>query len=65
MTQPYDYYLVLDFEATCEDNDKKFVNEIIEFPTVVLNSKTLQAETEFHKYVLPTLNKTLPVFAQI
>jgi inhibitor of KinA sporulation pathway (predicted exonuclease) len=64
MTQPYDYFLILDFEATCEENDRKFVNEIIEFPTVVLNSKTLQVETEFHKYVLPTVNKTLTNFCK-
>merc|ERR1719502_1819305 len=29
-----DYYLVLDFEATCDENDATWVNEIIEFPDV-------------------------------
>jgi len=30
----YDYILVIDFEATCHDKDKSWVNEIIEFPIV-------------------------------
>jgi ERI1 exoribonuclease 3 len=62
--QPFQYFLVLDFEATCEDGDRNYLNEIIEFPTVVLNSETLQNETEFHKYVKPTVNKQLTKFCQ-
>jgi inhibitor of KinA sporulation pathway (predicted exonuclease) len=48
--QPVDYYLVIDFEATCEKDSrgggfiKEFPNEIIEFPVVVLNAKTLEIE---------------------
>lgn len=48
--QPVDYYLVIDFEATCERDSrdggyvKDYPNEIIEFPVVVLNAKTLEIE---------------------
>ena len=34
---------MLDFEATCEDpNPPDYVHEIIEFPVVLLNLKTLK-----------------------
>ncbi len=44
-TNPYnlDYLCILDFEATCEDpNPPDYIHEIIEFPVVLLNLKTLQ-----------------------
>lgn len=44
-TNPYnlDYLCVLDFEATCKDpNPPDYIHEIIEFPVVLLNLKTLQ-----------------------
>ena len=44
-TNPYalDYLLVLDFEATClEVNPPDFIHEIIEFPVLLLNTKTLE-----------------------
>ena len=43
-TNPYglDYLLVLDFEATCEQvNPPDFIHEIIEFPVLMFNIKTL------------------------
>lgn len=49
--QKFDYFLVLDFEATCDDQTKIKNQEIIEFPTVLINAKTLTKETEFHQYV--------------
>lgn len=42
---PYglDYLCVLDFEATCEEvNPDDYLHEIIEFPVLLLNLKTLQ-----------------------
>lgn len=50
--QPFEYFLVLDFEATCEEDTQIKPQEIIEFPTVVVNTKTLQIESEFHHYVI-------------
>ena len=44
-TNPYglDYLCVLDFEATCEEvNPDDYLHEIIEFPVLLLNLKTLE-----------------------
>ncbi|KAL9649897.1 hypothetical protein ABK040_011370 [Willaertia magna] len=60
--QCFDYLLILDFEATCEDGDKSFPNEIIEFPTIALNTKTLEIDCQFHNYVKPKINPTLTKF---
>lgn len=39
----YDYICVVDFEATCEeDNPPDFLHEIIEFPMVLINTHTLE-----------------------
>ena len=39
----YDYICVVDFEATCEeDNPQDFLHEIIEFPMVLINTHTLE-----------------------
>ncbi len=39
----FDYICVIDFEATCiETNPFDFPHEIIEFPIVLVNMKTLQ-----------------------
>lgn len=61
--QPYDYYIVLDFEATCGEkgfDTKK--QEIIEFPSVIVNSKTLEIEDQIQIYVKPTLQPKLTDF---
>lgn len=60
--QAFDYFLVLDFEATC-DNEKRIVpQEIIEFPVLKINSRTLETESKFHTYVQPTVHKRLRPF---
>ena len=39
----YDYICVVDYEATCEeDNPPEFQHEIIEFPMVLINTRTLE-----------------------
>ncbi|KAG2392206.1 hypothetical protein C9374_012458 [Naegleria lovaniensis] len=60
----FDYYLILDFEATCDDKIKNFRNEIIEFPTLAINARTLQTDFEFHYYVKPKENKILTQFCK-
>jgi len=60
--QQFDYFLILDFEAQCEKNQRIRPQEIIEFPTVLLNAKTLQIESEFHMYVKPTARPKLTQF---
>ena len=59
--QPFDYILVLDFEATCDQGGLK-PPEIIEFPTVLLNTRTLKIEDEFHYYIKPKVNPILRPF---
>jgi inhibitor of KinA sporulation pathway (predicted exonuclease) len=60
--QPFDYYLFLDFEANCLENDETFFREIIEFPIVMVNSTTLKIEKEFKTFVKPTVNKEITKF---
>lgn len=35
----YDYYLVIDFEATCEEYNLNYKHEIIEFPIILVDAK--------------------------
>ena len=37
-TQCYDYYLVIDFEATCDEHNFNYNHEIIEFPVVLVDA---------------------------
>jgi 3'-5' exoribonuclease 1 len=58
--QPYRYYIIIDFEATCEKDMKfEYENEIIEFPAILLDTTTNQIVSIFHSYVRPTKNPTL------
>ncbi|KAJ7987115.1 hypothetical protein DPEC_G00335410 [Dallia pectoralis] len=59
----YDYICVVDFEATCEqDNPPEFTHEIIEFPIVLFNTHTLEIEDSFQEYVRPEVNPQLSEF---
>ncbi|KAG7235960.1 hypothetical protein INR49_001698 [Caranx melampygus] len=59
----YDYICVVDFEATCEeDNPSDFLHEIIEFPMVLINTHTLEIVDTFQEYVKPELNPQLSDF---
>ena len=57
-----DYFLVLDFEATCEDKAKMKPQEIIEFPVLKVNAQTMKVESTFHSYVQPTAHPILTPF---
>jgi hypothetical protein len=48
------YYLVMDFEATCEENVRGWPNEIIEFPAVLIDRISLETVDEFRAFVRPT-----------
>eukprot|EP00122_Pirum_gemmata_P021252 Pgem_evm1s19810 len=72
--QLFDYFLVLDFEATCWNKDKVLATsnngkktrkrqEIIEFPCIAINAKTLKVDSEFHHYVKPSNEPILSAFA--
>lgn len=59
----YDYICVVDFEATCEeDNPAGFQHEIIEFPMVLINTQTLEIVDSFQQYIKPELNPQLSDF---
>lgn len=58
----YDYFAVLDFEATCDEPRGPSPQEIIEWPTVFVNRRTLQVDFEFHQYVRPVYHPKLTPF---
>jgi len=60
--QKFQYFCVLDFEATCEENKRITPQEIIEFPTVLVNATTTEIEDEFQTYVRPTAHPKLTNF---
>uniref|UniRef100_A0A914WHH6 Exonuclease domain-containing protein n=1 Tax=Plectus sambesii TaxID=2011161 RepID=A0A914WHH6_9BILA len=60
--QNYDYFLVLDFEATCDSGTQPSPQEIIEFPCLKVSAKTFEVESKFHHYVRPTAHPVLSEF---
>uniref|UniRef100_A0A8C4S932 ERI1 exoribonuclease family member 3 n=1 Tax=Erpetoichthys calabaricus TaxID=27687 RepID=A0A8C4S932_ERPCA len=59
--QNFQYFLVLDFEATC-DTTPIHPQEIIEFPILKVNSNTMEIESTFHTYVQPVHHPHLTPF---
>jgi len=60
-----DFYIVIDFEATCEEpNPPGYFHEIIEFPAVLVDAQTLEIVSEFHHYCRPKVNPTLTEFCK-
>ena len=60
--QALDYLVVLDFEATCQEGRRISPQEIIEFPCVLLDCRTLTIVGEFHRYVRPVHHPQLTPF---
>lgn len=59
----YDYIVVIDYEATCEeDRPPNFKHEIIEFPAVLINTQTRKIVSEFQSYVQPVIAPRLSKF---
>lgn len=58
----YKYYVVIDFEATCDVQPNHFRHEIIEFPAVLVSTKKRKIIAKFHSYVRPTINPKLTTF---
>ncbi|KAK3917429.1 3'-5' exoribonuclease 1 [Frankliniella fusca] len=57
------YYLVVDFEATCNTvNAPDYPHEIIEFPAVLVSSKDRAIIDTFQSYVRPEINPILSDF---
>lgn len=63
-TDPYEYLLILDFEANCIENGTLECQEIIEFPVVPIDVKNLKVMEDkiFHTYVKPTVVPKLTEF---
>lgn len=61
-----DYYLIIDLEATCADDNSisRQKMEMIEIGAVMLNSKTLQIESEYQTFIKPILHPLLTEFCK-
>ncbi|KAL3623004.1 hypothetical protein CASFOL_031820 [Castilleja foliolosa] len=62
--QDFQYFVVIDFEATCDKEKNPHPQEIIEFPAVIVSSHTGQLEACFQTYVRPTYNQVLSDFCK-
>jgi len=59
----FDYLVVVDFEATCEDkNSPDYPHEIIEFPSVLVDTRSGSIVSSWREYVRPVINPTLSEF---
>ncbi|XP_041368570.1 3'-5' exoribonuclease 1-like [Gigantopelta aegis] len=58
----FDYLLVIDYEATCMENNTNYKHEIIEFPGVLIDVQEMKIVDEFHCYCKPQLNRRLTAF---
>ncbi|CAN6443320.1 unnamed protein product [Victoria cruziana] len=62
--QEFQYFVVIDFEATCDKEKNPHPQEIIEFPSVLVNSMTGQLEGYFQTYVRPAYHQHLTDFCK-
>lgn len=62
--QDFQYFVVIDFEATCDKERNPHPQEIIEFPSVIVSCVTGQLEACFQTYVRPTCNQLLSDFCK-
>jgi inhibitor of KinA sporulation pathway (predicted exonuclease) len=56
--------IILDFESTCDDQKTIKPQEIIEFPSVVLDLESLQLTAEFEAFVRPVHHPELTPFCR-
>lgn len=61
---PYRYAIVLDFEATCVEMGAPDPQEIIEFPSVLVDLTTGEVVDEFEAFVRPLHHPTLSPFCR-
>ncbi|KAF6138676.1 hypothetical protein GIB67_009870 [Kingdonia uniflora] len=62
--QEFQYFVVIDFEATCDKGKNPHPQEIIEVPFVLVNSVNGQIEAFFQTYVRPTFHQHLTDFCK-
>jgi len=59
----FEYLVVIDFEATCEDRrSDEYPHEIIEFPAVLVNVLSCKIVAQWRRYVRPVINPELSEF---
>jgi len=59
----FEYFVIIDFEATCEErNLPDYPHEIIEFPGVLVDGKTGKIVDHWREYCRPTINPRLSDF---
>lgn len=52
--QNFQYFVIVDFEATCDKEKPPYPQEIIEFPAVLVDGRTGEIRSCFQTYVRPT-----------
>ncbi|KAG9454921.1 hypothetical protein H6P81_007825 [Aristolochia fimbriata] len=62
--QEFQYFVVIDFEATCDKEKNPHPQEIIEFPSVLVKGETGEVVDDFRKYVRPTHHQMLTDFCK-
>lgn len=60
----YDYYVIIDYEATCLEDNNNFVQEIIEFPAVLVDAEQMKIVGMFREFCKPTVNPKLSDFCK-
>lgn len=60
--QVFDFILVLDFEATCDNPNSLHPPEIIELPVLCLDTTNFEKVSQFHRFVRPVVNPLLTPF---
>ncbi|MDP2436536.1 MAG: 3'-5' exonuclease [archaeon] len=58
----FDFFLVLDFEATCQEGARITPQEVIEFPVVCVCAKSRAIVWELQNYVKPVVHPRLSPF---
>jgi ERI1 exoribonuclease 2 len=64
LLQEFEFFLVVDFEATCEKDKRIYPQEIIEFPSVLVDGATGRIQSAFRRYVRPKYHPVLTPFCR-
>uniref|UniRef100_A0A453EJU8 Exonuclease domain-containing protein n=1 Tax=Aegilops tauschii subsp. strangulata TaxID=200361 RepID=A0A453EJU8_AEGTS len=64
LQQDFDFFLVVDFEATCQKDARIYPQEIIEFPAVLVDAATGRLESAFRRYIRPKHHPVLTQFCR-
>ncbi|KAK3126913.1 hypothetical protein QOZ80_7AG0565090 [Eleusine coracana subsp. coracana] len=60
----WDFFVVVDFEATCQEKGRIYPQEIIEFPAVLVDAATGSLVSAFRTYVRPRHHPQLTAFCK-